>query len=295
MGYRKTNNLYKDQRILMFKECYALEKIHGTSAHIKFHTDDKENTHVTFFSGREKYENFIKLFNSLELLEIYNNIFKGSEVTIYGEAYGGKCQGMSKTYGTELKFVAFEVKINDTWLSVSNAHDITSKFELEFVDYVRISADMESIDAQRDRDSVQAIRNGMGEGHMREGVVLRPLIEFSQNDDRIICKHKRAEFSETKTPREVSPDTLTKMIDADKIVDEWVTEMRLDHVLDHLIATECIPDSYNIEHVKYVIMEMQNDIQVEAEGEIELTKLVLDRIAKRTVAMYQKRLASKID
>ena len=30
MGYMHIDNLYKDQRILQFKECYALEKIHGT-------------------------------------------------------------------------------------------------------------------------------------------------------------------------------------------------------------------------------------------------------------------------
>lgn len=29
MGYLKINNLYKEQTILLFKECYALEKIHG--------------------------------------------------------------------------------------------------------------------------------------------------------------------------------------------------------------------------------------------------------------------------
>ena len=29
MGYKKINNLYKDQTILSFKECYAMEKVHG--------------------------------------------------------------------------------------------------------------------------------------------------------------------------------------------------------------------------------------------------------------------------
>jgi hypothetical protein len=34
MGYAHINNLYKDQEILIFKHVWALEKIHGTSAHI---------------------------------------------------------------------------------------------------------------------------------------------------------------------------------------------------------------------------------------------------------------------
>ena len=35
MSYLHIQNLYKDPRILMLREVYALEKIHGTSAHIQ--------------------------------------------------------------------------------------------------------------------------------------------------------------------------------------------------------------------------------------------------------------------
>src|SRR5690348_10996218 len=34
MGYLHIGNLYKTQDLLLFRECYALEKVHGTSAHI---------------------------------------------------------------------------------------------------------------------------------------------------------------------------------------------------------------------------------------------------------------------
>lgn len=34
MSYMHIDNLYKSQTLLMFRECYALEKIHGTSAHV---------------------------------------------------------------------------------------------------------------------------------------------------------------------------------------------------------------------------------------------------------------------
>ena len=34
MGYRHIDNLYKNQDILLFRECFALEKIHGTSANV---------------------------------------------------------------------------------------------------------------------------------------------------------------------------------------------------------------------------------------------------------------------
>ncbi len=36
MGYLHIENLYKNIDIMQFKECYAMEKIHGTSAHVRF-------------------------------------------------------------------------------------------------------------------------------------------------------------------------------------------------------------------------------------------------------------------
>lgn len=66
MGYMHIQNLYKDQTILLFKECYALEKIHGTSAHIKFSMAPTSPA-LTFFSGGEKHERFKALFNDADL------------------------------------------------------------------------------------------------------------------------------------------------------------------------------------------------------------------------------------
>ena len=105
MAYLSIDNLYKAQTILLFKECYALEKIHGTSAHITY----RENQ-LTFFSGGSSHENFVKLFDRDKLLEKFIQIGQ-TDIVVYGEAHGGKMQGMRETYGNELKFVAFEVKI----------------------------------------------------------------------------------------------------------------------------------------------------------------------------------------
>ena len=172
MGYMKIPNLYKEIDILAFKECYAMEKIHGTSAHISW----KEGK-VGFFSGGEKHEKFVALFDEDELTEKFTELFD-CDVIVFGEAYGGKQQGMSHTYGKELKFVVFDVKVNETWLDVPNAEDVTNKLGLEFVYYNKISTDLKDIDAERDRPSTQAKRNGIEEDKISEGVVLRPLSEF---------------------------------------------------------------------------------------------------------------------
>jgi len=268
----------------MFKECYALEKIHGTSAHITYKIQDGKPM-LSFFSGGVDHVNFVALFDKNTLMEKMKGI---DRVEIYGEAYGGKCQGMSATYGKVLKFVVFDVKINDCWLAVPQAEEFAKDLGLEFVAYEKISTDLDEIDKERDRDSVQAVRNGMGEGHQREGVVLRPLIELRKNnDDRIISKHKRDEFKETKTKREVSPEQLKILDDAKAIAEEWVTPMRLAHILDK-IENPCM------EKMREIIAAMCEDVQREAEGEIVWDRAVSKAVGKATALATKKYFQDKL-
>jgi len=280
MGYLHIDNLYKNQDILLFKECYALEKIHGTSANIKW-KDDK----IIFFSGGSKYESFKKIFDISFLEKKFKELFEGIDVTIFGESYGGKCQGMSETYGKEMKFIVFDVKIDENWLNVPNAEEVTKKLNLEFVDYVKIKTDLKLLDAERGKESTQAIRNGCGEGKLREGVVLRPLIEVMKNNGgRIIVKHKRAEFIETRTKREVNPGQLKILEEAKAIAEEWVTPMRLNHVLDKL------GNPTEIEKIGVVIKAMIEDVTREAKGEIKESKQSMQFIGKKTAELYKRRL-----
>lgn len=282
MGYLHIKNLYKDQTILKFKQCYALEKIHGTSAHIGWGKD-----RVYFFSGGEKHDNFVALFDADKLTEKFVEL--GHEkVVIYGEAYGGKMQGMSATYGKELKFVAFDVKIGENWLDVPNAQQVVESFGLEFVSYALINTTLEEIDAERDRFSVQAIRNGVGTEKLREGVVLRPLIEVTLNSgERVIAKHKRDEFRETKSPRDVGAELELK-VKAKEIADEWVTPMRLTHVLAaHNFALE-------MENTGHVIAAMKEDVRREAVGEIVESKEVMAKIGQATALMFKQLIKAQL-
>jgi hypothetical protein len=282
MGYLHINNLYKDQTILIFKECYALEKIHGTSAHLSWSWKDKK---IKYFSGGESYERFIKLFDYNFLVDKFSELFIDSNITIYGEAYGGKQQGMANTYGKELKFIAFDVLINDLWLEVPKAESICNNLNIEFVDYTKVSTDLKSLDAERDKPSTQAKRNGIVDSKVREGVVLRPLVELTmKNGERIIAKHKRDEFKETKTTREVNPEQLKILEDAKAIAEEWVTEMRLSHVLDKL------PKNLSMKNTKLVIDSMIEDVYREAKGEIIESKEVIKCIGGKTVKLFKQKL-----
>lgn len=286
MGYLHIENLYKNQEILLFKECYALEKIHGTSANVSW-----DGSFLRFHSGGESHERFVSLFNAETIqAKLIDLGFKDRKVTVYGEAYGGKQQGMSGTYGLSLKFAAFDVCLDEgLWLNVPDAAEFCKGLEIEFVHFVKVSTDLKDLDAQRDADSEQAIRNGVGPGKKREGVVLRPLIEMVKSSgSRVITKHKRDEFRETASPRVVEdPAKLKVLEDANKIANEWVTVTRLEHVLDK------IPD-HGMEKMGIIINAMVEDVTREAKGEIVDNDTTRKAIRAKTVTMYKDYLKSKL-
>jgi len=278
MAYRHIDNLYKNQDILLFKECFASEKIHGTSAHVSW-----KDSKVSLFSGGVEHLSFLDLFD-MDILAMNFIRLNMPEVIIYGEAYGGKCQGMSSTYGKDLRFVAFEVKIGNIWLCVPDAEGIVKAFNLDFVPYEKCSTSINELNRQRDLPSIQAQKCGITEPKKREGVVLRPLVEFRKNNGaRIIAKHKNDDFMETKTPREVSKEDLRVLQRASDIAEEWVTEMRLSHVLDNF------PNA-GIEKTGDIIKSMIEDVERESEGEIIKSKQARKAISKRTANMFKNRL-----
>jgi hypothetical protein len=289
MGYLKIENLYRNADIMQFKQCYALEKVHGTSAHIQW---SKGN--LTFFSGGEKHENFVALFDQEKL----THFFKAKEypddvvVRIHGEAYGGKQQGMSKTYGAKLAFIAFDIRINDNWLDVPKAEDYCIQAGIEFVPYNLVGTSETELNAERDRDSIVAIRRGMGEGHISEGVVLRPPFEVKLNSGgRLIAKHKRSEFRETKSPRlEINPDKKKVLEEAEAIAEEWCVPMRLQHVLGKMTLDGVEPDMNNMGDI---IKNMVEDIYVEGEGELVQSREVTRAIGGKTVQLFKEYLRKR--
>lgn len=280
MGYMHIDNLYKRPELLTtFKELYALEKVHGTSAHVSWNEG-----RLGFFAGGASHEHFVGIFDHDKLTSLFQSLGH-DKVLVFGEAYGGKLQGMRETYGPNLKFVAFDVQVGDVWLDVPNAADVVAKLGLEFVFYERIEANLSTVDSARDRDSEQAIRNGMGSGHKAEGVVLRPLIEMIRsNGVRVMAKHKRDEFMETKTPRKVDETKLAVLEEAQAIATEWVTDERLRHVLDKL------PQGISIEGTSQVIAAMKEDVYREAKDEIVESRAADGAIAKATALLFKKHL-----
>lgn len=285
MAYLSIDNLYKNQTILLFRDCYALEKIDGTSAHIGWKFETKQ---VNFFTG-ENHNLFLSLFDEEYLKAKFEEIFPDQDAIIYGEHYGGKCQGMSGTYDKESKFIGFDVKVGHVWLNVPNAEDVCKQFGVEFVHYSKIGTHLVFLDVERDKPSVQAVRNGITTPQKREGIVLRPLVEMrTNNGERVICKYKPDEERETKTKRVVSEEDLKILSDAKEIAEEWVTNLRLEHVLQKF------PEGTSMEAMGDIIKAMIEDVYREGSDEIVESKAVGKAIGGVTVKLMKAKLQSQI-
>ena len=291
MGYMHIQNLSSNQFVLRYPRVYAMEKIHGTSAHVQY-----KNGELTFFSGGAKHETFVKIFDQAKLLDGFRELstFTGStNIVIYGEAYGAVQKGTAETYGKELRFVGFDVSLKmgnepPFFVEVPTAEKFTKILGLEFVHYVECDSDVPSLDAQRDAESVQAVRNGMGHGHEREGVVIRPLTEqIDFHGSRVIAKHKGAKFSETAHVHKVDPQAQKLLNDAEEIAKEYMVAERLRHVLDHLKAKGI---EAKIENTPRIIGACLEDIHREAKGEIVISKGADKSISRRVVYLLKQHL-----
>ncbi len=293
MGYHHISNLYKLQSILLFKECFALEKVHGTSAHVAYRAGA-----VTFSSGGAKASRFEALFDPEKLRSAFEALGH-TRVIVYGEAYGGggaSGQGMSDTYGKALQFIVFDVKVENGeedeergWLDVPAAEAAAKVLGLEFVPYTRIPTVLTSMDFERDAPSIVADRRGCGTNKRREGVVFRPLKEmYNEYGQRIIAKHKLEEFSERATPQKIVDDAkLAVLAQANAIADEWVTPMRLTHVLQKLAANGPVTKA----NTRDVISSMIEDVYREAKGEIVESKDAETAIGRKAAALFHARLS----
>lgn len=292
MGYLHIENLYRPeaQKILEFKRLYAMEKIHGTSTHISY-----RDGHLTFSSGGETHNNFVALFDQDKLLEkLQGHENSSTKITIYGEAYGGKQQRNAWRYGNKLKFVAFDVLIeypdgdsrSSRWFSVPEADAFVTGLGLEFVHYTLVPSDLASLDAERDAPSEQARRNGVEGDQPREGVVLRPPWDFDLNGSRMIVKHKRLDERETNKIR-VAGEKLEVLNEGPAIANEWVTQTRLEHVLQKLLTNGEQPD---LSHIPLLLPAMEEDIAREGSGEFVPSPAASKAIRVRTVQLFRQHL-----
>lgn len=304
MGYRKITNLQIDHPLFLFREVVAMEKCHGSSTHLTFTFTPEKGWEVRAFSGGIKYPDFVFMMNtryklSTDVLAKVTALTDSQDIqkiTIYGEGYGGRCQNMGDVYGP-LNFVAFEVckevpgadGPRECWLDVPRAARFVEALGLPFVFYEKGPATIEWLDAQRNRPSEQAKRNGMGDNKEGEGIVVRAPIElYDDNGGRLIAKYKRENFRETATARALTEDDIKEQHDAEEIANEWVVEERLNHVLSALVAKG--HSRLTIRDTRLVMDAMIEDVSIEAVGKIVWSEAAGRAIGKRASMMFKRRL-----
>ena len=101
--------------------------------------------------------------------------------------------------------------------------------------------------------------------------------------ERVIVKHKREEFRETATLRKVDTSRLEVLADAQKITLEWVTPMRLQHVVDKVRPA-------GIEDTGTVIKAMLEDVEREATGEVVLSREARRMMGAKAAQMFKQSL-----
>ena len=293
MGYMKIKNLYADQTILKFKRVWVTEKIHGTSAYLRYHgNDDPEKRRFDYHPGGASWGEFVKLFDEKDLLEKCYEIFGSNNVKLHGEHYGGKIQGMKDTYGEAHHFVLFDIRVGDSWLSFDKVLEIGAKLGLEVVWSKIIDCNLENLNKYRDQPSVQAKRNGIEGDQMSEGIVIHPLEEYTKNNgNRVITKHKGEHFREGKSKKSCDPIEYARRkkdkLRGVQIAMEYVTEMRLKHVLDAFYP-------HDISQTGDIIKAMMADIEAEEGEVIEISNVAKKEIAKMTAVMFKKYLHEQI-
>jgi len=297
VGYKKITNLQIGHPLFLFKEVYATEKLHGTSTHILFTHENGVWKHRVS-SGGINHHDFIGMLNSkyklaTDVIQKLTEHTAGRDfknITIYGEGYGGYCQNMGDIYGP-INFAAFEVERDGFWLEVPRAHKFVETIGLPFVFYERGPATPEWLDAQRNRPSEQAKRNGMGDDKEGEGIVIRAPMELQDvSGGRLIAKYKRENFRETRTARPLTAEEIKKLEDAAEIAEEWVVEERLNHVLSKLVREGHTTNS--MQATGLVIDTMVEDVSIEAAGQVEWSAAVARAVGRKTAELFHKRIKS---
>jgi len=289
MGYLEIENLYKNQQILLFKKIWATEKIHGTSAWITYKDDN-----LFYHSGGGSADVFKALFNHEKLLALMREKFGTKKVKLHGEFYGGKINKMSHMYGKNSDFILFDIRVEDMWLSFDKTIALGGQLGLQVVDSVIIDATPEEVMRVARLPSTIAAKKEMGE-HLREGLVLHPLEEFtSNNGSRVIAKYRNPEYDEVKTPRAIDdPAKLKVLTEAKAIAEEWVTAGRLSHLMSNPTKYG-LPADPDKKDTGDVIKAMIADVEKESKGETVITDAVKKAIGEKARKEFFNYLNDKI-
>jgi len=142
--------------------------------------------------------------NIREMLSYCLKTKQGKHIIIYGELYGairGGVKSMNYNRPSEICYAAFDISIDGKYLDYSNFVSLCQKFDIPMVSLIAIMP--------FDLDKILALANGPsalitnGKPHIREGIVVRPEVERTQNNvGRVIMKVHGDDYLDMKDKKE---------------------------------------------------------------------------------------------
>lgn len=234
------------------------EKIHGANFGVHI---DKENQ-ITFsrrsaiLEEGENFFNYQKLAPELEkcILQLKKIIpfSLTSEVSVYGELFGGgfykdQVQGAKRVqsgveYHPDIKFMAFDVKVNDKFLTARDSYLALTKAGFDKAPVIKICKNFDEV-LQMNPNFKSMVPQYYGltceEDNLAEGYVIKPALHEGVlgNGKRIILKNKREGFSERKGKKH-TPRVIVTMSDNDSKVYQEVSRYINDNRLNNVLSKE---------------------------------------------------------
>lgn len=295
MGYLHIDNLNAAKKILHNKKLFVQEKIHGTSARVTFHAQSNGAVEMNASGGCVSGSTFGAVISVLVApLDSVARVMaelNAKHLVVYGEAFGGKVNGMGKTYGPNIHFWAFDVQVDGRWLEIPHAALVSKSLGLPFIPYVEVGSDILELDRLRDLDSVIAAQIFPEGDHRNEGIVIKGHVE--PDGTRAIAKHKQAWACEKGVAAVIDPERQTRIEQAEVYALMWVNEMRVEHVVDHILRdlTPAREKKLTKRDIPIFIAEIVRDVRQEAFDEgnsLPLMEEVDKEIARRGVTLFCK-------
>ena len=173
------------------------EKINGTNIRVNW------DGHTIVWAGRTDKADIPKhlddklesLFGSNETEEMFEQLFGGKKVTIYGEGYGCKINNggnyiLDKKTNQDCDFIVFDIEIDGVYLERKNVEAISKSLGLRVVPIVGIGPLTEAVRYVKEHHNSQ-----LSYLQEMEGIVCRPEIELRDRlGKRIIVKIKWEDF-----------------------------------------------------------------------------------------------------
>lgn len=176
----------------------ATEKIDGTNVRVMW-----DGSEITFDGKTDNasmpgglVQHLQSKFGTHEMLQAFQERFGESRVTIYGEGFGGKIQKGGSTYGPEMRFSAFDVRIGEWWLLQENFRGLMEGLEIPVAPSVYTAEGYWTAPLTAWIEMAQSGIESFYGPFTAEGLICKPTVELqTRNGERIVVKIKTRDFA----------------------------------------------------------------------------------------------------